>query len=385
MARHGGYGGAEGDSAGSPGSGPRSSPDSGPDEADRPRAATIRDVASRAGVSVATVSRVITGNYPVAAATRNKVMRAVGELDYVVNAHARALAGSRSKIIAVLVGDLTSPFHNRIASGVEQQAAAEDRLVTVSSTLGDPEREVRLVEMLREQSVDAVVLIGGTEDSPEYRERMARLARLLDGVGSRLVLCGRPSPGKDLPVSVVEFDDVGGAFAATSHLLSQGHRRVLFLGGVESNTTTRARLEGHHAALAAHGLPTHDPDLLLTGGQDQPWAYAALKARLARGRPDFTAVVAWDDLIAVRAMAVLREAGVGVPDEVSVVGFNDEAVGRDVVPALTTVSIPHLELGREAVRLALRRDDPAGARNQHVVLGTHIVVRDSVRPLVRRA
>jgi LacI family transcriptional regulator len=349
------------------------------------RAATIRDVATRAGVSVATVSRVITGNYPVAGPTRAKVLRAVRDLDYVVNAHARALAGNRSKIIAVLLSDITSSFYNRIVFGVEQQATAEDRLCMVCTTQGDPEREVRLVEMLREQNVDAVVLVGGVIDSPEYRERMARLARLLDGAGSRLVLCGRPSPGVDLPVTVVEYDNTGGAFAAASHLLSQGHRRILFLGGVEANTTTQSRLEGYRKAMAAYGLPD-DPGLILTGNQAREFGHDALKARLAEtgGKPDFTAVVAWDDLVAGKALVALREAGIAVPGDVSVVGYNDELVAQDVTPALTTVSIPHTELGREAVRLALHRNDPAVGRAQHVTLGTHIIVRDSVAPVIHR-
>ena len=345
------------------------------------RAATIRDVAARAGVSVATVSRVLTGNYPVAAATRTKVLRAVRDLDYVVNAHARALAGNRSKTIAVLLSNLTSPFYNRVASGVEQQAMAEDRLCMVSTTGGDPEREVKLVETLREQNVDAVVLVGGVIDTLEYREHMARLARLLDSAGSRLVVCGRPSPGENLPVTVVEYDNAGGAFAATSHLLSQGHRRILFIGGDPQNTTTRDRLDGYRRAIRAYGIE-EDPGLVIVGGQ-LPVAYAELRKRLAAGPPDFTAVFAWDDHVAARSLVALREAGVSVPDEVSVIGYNDEPEAQNVFPALTTVSIPHTELGREAVRLALHRDE-AAAPNQHVMLGTHIVLRDSVRPLIVR-
>ena len=352
---------------------PRRSEPQAPEDA--PRAATIRDVASRAGVSVATVSRVLTGNYPVAAATRTKVLRAVRDLDYVVNAHARALAGSRSKTIAVLLSDITSPFYNRIVHGVEQQATAEDRLCMVCTTQGDPDREVQLVEMLREQNVDAVVLLGGVIDSAEYRERMARLAKLLDSAGSRLVLCGRPSPGENLPVTVVEYDNVGGAFAATSHLLSQGHRRIMFLGGDEANTTTVDRLTGYRNAMAAFDLPTDD--LVVTGTYTRQFAHERLTARLAKGKPDFTAIIAWDDLVAARALVALREAGVDVPGEVSVIGYNTETIAEDVFPALTTVSIPHTELGREAVRLALHRD-----HGQHVVLGTHIVLRDSVRSLI---
>jgi LacI family transcriptional regulator len=346
------------------------------------RAATIRDVASRAGVSVATVSRVLTGNYPVAAATRTRVLRAVRDLDYVVNAHARALAGSRSKMIAVLLSNLTSPFYNRVASGVEQQATAEDRLCMVSTTGGDPEREVKLVETLREQNVDAVVLVGGVIDTPGYRERMARLARLLDSAGSRLVVCGRPSPGENLPVTVVEYDNSGGAFAATGYLLSQGHRRILFVGGESENTTTRDRLDGYRRAITSYGVE-EDPGLVIVGNNLPHFAYTELKKRLAAGPPDFTAVFAWDDHMAARALVALREAGVSVPDEVSVIGYNDEHEAQDVYPALTTVSIPHMELGREAVRLALHRDG-AAAPNQHVTLGTHIVLRDSVRPVIVR-
>jgi LacI family transcriptional regulator len=352
------------------------------DDASSPRAATIRDVATRAGVSVATVSRVLTGNYPVAAATRTKVLRAVRDLDYVVNAHARALAGNHSKIIAVLLSDFTSPFYHRVASGVEQQAMAEDRLCMVSTTGGDPEREVKLVEALREQNVDAVVLVGGVIDSPEYREHMARLARLLDSAGSRLVVCGRPSPGENLPLTVVEYDNAGGAFAATSHLLSQGHRRILFIGGDPADTTTRDRLHGYRRAMAAYGVE-EDRGLVTVGTQLPQFAYSELKKRLAAGPPDFTAIFAWDDHIAARSLVALRESGVSVPDDVSVIGYNDEREAQDVFPALTTVSIPHTELGREAVRLALHRDGAAAA-NQHVLLGTHIVLRDSVKPRINR-
>jgi len=352
------------------------------DAGSTPRAATIRDVATRAGVSVATVSRVLTGNYPVAAATRTKVLRAVRDLDYVVNAHARALSGNRSKMIAVLLSNFTSTFFNGVASGVEAQAMAEDRLCMVGTTGADPEREVKLVETLREQNVDAVILVGGVIDTPEYREHMARLARLLDSAGSRLVVCGRPSPGDNLPVTVVEYDNAGGAFAATSHLLSLGHRRILFVGGHPANTTTRARLEGYRRAIAAYGVE-EDPRLVVVGSHTSQFAYAELKKRLAEGPPDFTAVFAWDDPVAARALVAIREAGLSVPDDISVIGYNDDRESQDLYPALTTVSIPHMELGREAVRLALHRDESA-AQSQHVMLGTHIVLRDSVRPLIHR-
>ncbi|SDN65332.1 LacI family DNA-binding transcriptional regulator [Actinacidiphila guanduensis] len=339
--------------------------------------ATVSDVARRAGVSAATVSRVLNSSHPVAPATRAKVMRAIRDLDYVVNAHARALAGSHTKTVAIILSDVTAPFFNTIAGGVQRQAALEGRLCLICASDGDPERELAIVSMLREQRTDAVFLIGGIADTPEYRERMARLAYALDGAGSRLVLCGRPSPGDDLPVTVVEYDNEGGAYAVASHLLSAGHERIVFLGGHEGNTATDARTAGLRRAMAAYGL-TLDPRLIRPGRLNRSFGYEGTRRLLAEGLP-FTAIMACDDPVAAGAVAALREAGRGVPDEVSVVGYDDLSPAEDVHPALTTVHIPHEELGRTAVRLALHRDDPERPA-QHVVLGTHVVVRQSVAP-----
>lgn len=337
--------------------------------------ATVSDVAERAGVSPATVSRVLSGNHPVANATRTKVMRAIRDLDYVVNAHARALAGSHTKTVAIILSDVTAPFFNTIAGGIQRQATIEGRLCLICAGDGDPERELAIVSMLREQNTDAVFLIGGITDTPEYRHRMARLAHALDDAGSRLVLCGRPSPGDDLPVTVVEYDNEGGAFSAASHLLSSGHERIVFLGGVEGSTTTEARMAGLRRALASYGLEL-DPALVVLGRLDRAFGYRAAKQLMAGGA-EFTAVFACDDPVAAGVVAALREAGRAVPHEVSVIGYDDLSPAQDVYPALTTVHIPHEEIGRTAVRLALRREKP-DQPTQHVVLGTHVVVRQSV-------
>jgi LacI family transcriptional regulator len=341
------------------------------------RKATVSDVAERAGVSPATVSRVMSGNHPVSAAARAKVLRAIRELDYVVNAHARALSGSHSKTVAIILNDVSAPFFNTIARGIERQATLEQRLCLICTTDGDPLRELAVVSMLREQRTDAVFLIGGVTDTPEYRARMEQLAHALDAAGSRLVLCGRPSPGPGLPVTVVEYDNEGGAFAAAGHLLSAGHRRILFLGGDEGNTAVNARLAGLRRALAAYGLEL-PPDLVAPGPLHRRFGYEGTRRLLAEGAA-FTAVFACDDLVAAGAVAALREGGRAVPGDVSVIGYDDLSPAQDVYPALTTVHIPHDELGRTAVRLALRREDPEPP-SQHVVLGTHIVVRQSVGP-----
>jgi LacI family transcriptional regulator len=322
--------------------------------------ATVSDVARHAGVSAATVSRVLSGNHPVSGATRTKVLRAIRDLDYVVNAAARALSGSQPRTVAIILTDVSAPFFNTVARGIERQAAVEQRLCLISSTDGDPDRELAIVSMLREQNTGAVCLIGGVLDTPEYRSRMAAMAHALHESDSRLVLCGRPSPGADLPVTVVEYDNEGGAFAAASHLLSAGHRKIVFLGGVEGNTTTTERLAGLRRAMAAYGLELA-PEMVVPEGLE------------------FTAIFGCDDLVAAGAVAALRDAGVDVPRQVSVIGYDDLSPAEDVYPALTTVHIPHDEIGRTALRLALHRDD-SDLPEQHVVLGTHIVVRQSVAP-----
>ncbi|MDJ0345122.1 LacI family DNA-binding transcriptional regulator [Streptomyces sp. H10-C2] len=343
------------------------------------RRVTIRDVAERSGVSVATVSRVLAGNYPTSAAARAKVLRAVKDLDYVIDARARALAGTGPKTVAVIVQAVDSPFYAEVAQGVEQEAAARGRLCLVCSHGGDIARELALVQMMREQRAEVVVLVGGAVEDEPYRTRLNEYAHALSAAGSRLVLCGRPAPTPDMPVLVVEYDNEAGAYAITSHLLSAGHRRILFLGHITGHSTFEPRMAGYRRALADHGLHPESAQISGSGlGRDN--AYAVVRAMLAAsgGTAEFTAVFAGDDLVAAGAMAALRDGGLRIPEDVSVVGYNNERFSQDLNPPLTTVHIPSYELGREAVRIALSEDASAGQRQRRHLLGTHIVVRESV-------
>ncbi|WP_051326262.1 LacI family DNA-binding transcriptional regulator [Glycomyces tenuis] len=342
------------------------------------RHTTIREVAERAGVSVATVSRILSGSYPAAPATRSKVMRAVEELDYVANSHARALVGNARKSIAIIVNSVISPHYAHVAQGVETQAAEDNRLCQIGTTGGDAERELAMVQFMREQHPEAVILVGNVAADEAYRARMSRYAHALASIGSRLVLCGRPPLGPDVPAVVVEYDNTGGAFAATSHLLSNGHKRILFLGHRVGYTTAEARIEGYRKALAAHGVP-HDPDLEVEGTLERHEGYRMMTERLASGERDFTAVFACNDQIAAGARQAIIERGLNVPEDISMVGFDDLPPAMDI--GLTTVYQPHEELGRTAVRLALQHAKHGGPP-PHTVLGTHLVVRSSVEPIV---
>ncbi|MFJ9381810.1 LacI family DNA-binding transcriptional regulator [Streptomyces sp. NPDC101455] len=342
------------------------------------RPSTIRDVAQAAGVSVATVSRTLAGNYPVAKETRARVISAVESLHYVINVHAKALSGQVAGPVALVIKDITGPSLAHVAAGVEQEAAERGRLSLVCATHDDPAREDALVQLMRQQHAAAVLLVGGAVHDDAYQRRMTSYAKALDAAGSRLVLVGRPTAAEGLPVTVVDYDNRGGAFQAASHLLASGHRRILFLGGVPDLSSAEERRSGHLDALRAHGAD-HIEELDTAGAYTRASGYARTRDALRDG-VQFTAVFATTDMVALGAISALREAGRDVPGDISVVGFDDVPFAADLTPALTTVRVPYEELGRTAVRLALERGDSRNS-DHRMMLGTQLVIRQSVRRL----
>ncbi|MFG2113291.1 LacI family DNA-binding transcriptional regulator [Streptomyces sp. NPDC048718] len=340
---------------------------------------TLAEVATRAGVSPATVSRVLNGNYPVAAATRERVLRAVDELDYVPNGPASSLAAATSDLVGILVNDIADPFFGIIA-GAAQSALGEDaasrggggvgggKLAVVCNTGGSPERELTYLTLLQRQRAAAVILTGGSLENDAHQAAVtAKLTRLAEA-GTRVVLCGRPplaatgpggaggaggadgGPGAGLPpFATLAFDNRGGARRLTEHLLALGHRRIGYAAGPAGHTTTRHRLEGHRAALRAAGV-TEGPTT--HGPYDRTTGYRAAHEFLSR-TPDLTAVVAANDTIALGVCAALRERVLDIPGDISVAGFDDLPFSADAVPALTTVRLPLHEAGARAGRLAL--------------------------------
>ncbi|MGP3922931.1 LacI family DNA-binding transcriptional regulator [Streptomyces sp. 8N616] len=335
-------------------------------------AVTLADVAARAQVSSATVSRVLSGNYPVSEATRARVLRAVDELDYVLNGPASALAAATSDLVGILVNDIADPFFGIIAGAVQSEIGGRlpngrggEKLAVVCNTGGSPERELTYLTLLQRQRAAAVVLTGGAVEDPEHAAAVTAKLGRLSAAGTRVVLCGRPpltaAPGADgeaPPAAVtLAFDNQGGAQRLTEHLLALGHRRIGYIAGPADRTTTRYRLEGHLAALAAAGLAEGAKRLTVHGLYDRASGYdAALE--LLRRSPDLTAIAAANDSIALGVCAALRDRGLRIPEDVSVTGFDDLPFSVDAVPALTTVRLPLHEAGARAGRLAMGRETP---------------------------
>ncbi|WP_030593344.1 LacI family DNA-binding transcriptional regulator [Streptomyces anulatus] len=345
---------------------------------------TLADVAARARVSPATVSRVLNGNYPVAASTRERVLRAVDDLDYVLNGPASSLAAATSDLVGILVNDIADPFFGIMAGAAQTQIggpgdgsgrAGGEKLAVICNTGGSPERELTYLTLLQRQRAAAVVLTGGAVEDPAHQAAMsAKLSKLADA-GTRIVFCGRPPlPEGDALVAALAFDNRGGGRRLAEHLISLGHRRIGYVAGPPERTTTRHRLEGHREALRAAGLDaapaaggdqagsgdraSADQDrLTVHGPYDRRSGYEAT-LELLRRAPDVTAVVAANDTVALGACAAVRDQGMRIPQDISVAGFDDLPFSVDAVPALTTVRLPLFEAGVRAGRLAMGKENP---------------------------
>ena len=339
-------------------------------------ASTIHDVAAEAGVSIATVSRVIAGNYPVAKKTRERVEAAVSRLNYSANPNAQRLRGVDIAPVAVLLGSITGPSFAALAQGVETEARDRGRICLIGTTGGASERELALVELMRRQGVEAVILPGGSWADRAHHDSMAKLAKSLAKEGKHLVFCGpRTLDDHGDDAIDIRYDNEGGARTIAAHVVDKGHRNVLLMPGIPNGGTAFERLRGFRAALASGGAQEYG---VIETSFDREPAREALLAHLREivpvgSRPPFTAVLCGTDQVAMGVLDALHEHGLRCPEDVSITGYDDVPSARDLSPALTTIRVPYEELGALAVRHAL--DDP---RADAGVLPVELIVRDSV-------
>ncbi|WP_243842107.1 LacI family DNA-binding transcriptional regulator [Microbacterium hydrocarbonoxydans] len=343
------------------------------------RAATISDVAAMAEVSTATVSRVLNSNYPVAASTRERVLRAVTKLGYAANANARALAQSDSKTIGIIVPELVDPFFGYMVRGLEQAAQASGRLAIIATTGTRRDHELTLIDRMRERRVDAVILVSGTRTDIAYQRQLVQRAEALEAMGSRLVLCAHPPLTIPSPARSVAYDNEGGAFAVTEHLISNGHRRIAFVGGEAERPTIALRREGYLRALRSRGIEV-DEALIRSEGFGRDPGYTTTRALLDEDL-GITAIFAVNDTIAAGVYDALGDAGVRIPSDMSVVAYDDTPLATSLSPKLTTVHVPLEQMGREALNAAVAEHDAfARTPEDALTLGTYLVHRESVAP-----
>ena len=328
-------------------------------------AVTIRDVARASGFSVATVSRVLNGSGPVKDETRRRVREVATSLRFSPNVAARSLSTSRTHTIGVLLPDLHGEFFSEVIRGIDETAQAQGYHVLVSSSHNAPsEISAALTTMLGR--VDGVVIMSPVIDG---RTLAAELPPSLPLV---LLNC---AGGQD-DVDALDIDNHGGAFTMTRHLLALGRERIAFVGGPRGNADADARRRGYRDALREAGIEPNEA-WEIDGDFGEGAGIAAVEQLLAlTPRPD--ALFAANDVMAIAAMSTLREAGVRVPEDVAVTGFDDIPIARYFHPTLTTVRVDIAGLGARAVRTLIHA---VGHRNEHArvreTLSTELVVRAS--------
>jgi LacI family transcriptional regulator len=340
---------------------------------------TISDVAQRAGVSAMTVSRVINNSGYVSATTRQRVERAIEELGYVPNALARQLRSKRTKTLALIVSDITNPFFTTIARGVEDVAAPRGFSVMYCNTDESAAEEAKYLHVLIERQVDGVLFVPTRSTGASFRT--LRTHRMPVVVLDRRVA--------DRRVDSVRCDSEAGAHALTRHLISLGHRRIAVLTGRRTISTSVDRVAGCRRALEESRLELDD-DLVRYGGYNfgslnQADGYQMAREVLASASCRPTAIFAANNFIAFGAIRALREAGLRVPEDMSVVAFDDLPGDWVLDPFLTVVVQPAYAIGRHATELLLDRiaGDPDAA-GQAVVLPFELIIRrSSAAPLGR--
>lgn len=313
-------------------------------------AVNLRDVAAHAGVSPATASRVFGGSAKVHDSTRERVLASAQELGYVVNGLARAMQGRGPRTVAFIVRVMIGPTFASLAAGAERVAGENGHLLFMSTTHGSPEREAELIATLREQRVAAVLLVGSTESDASFDARASGYARDLADIDAPLILCGRPPIAGD-PLVAVDYDQRAGVGMAVDKLVELGHRRIAYVGEPRGMTTAEQRMDGYRDALVRHGLE-FDPELVREGLNSEDDGERAVE-RLLADRTGATAIVSMTDNIAIGAYRAARKAGLRIPDDLSVVGFDDVPIVGDLTPGLSTVHPPFYEVGVAAAEIAL--------------------------------
>jgi LacI family transcriptional regulator len=330
---------------------------------------TIREVAGLAGVSVATVSRVMNGRDDVSPETREMVLRVVREHGYTTSRAARGLSAGRTGLIGATVPLVHPAYFSFILSGAAEAAYERDMRLLLCPTQHEHDREVSLLERMMHGTTDGGLLILPQESADELETLYLQ--------GYRFIVVDPMLPLNERIPSVSAAHSAG-ADIAVKHLLELGHRRIAAITGPRGWIATEERLRGYHAALAAAGILA-EPELVVDSNFEIDHGLRAARRLLDLHEPP-TAIFAFNDNIAIGALQAARERGIKVPEQLSVVGFDDVEAAEIVTPPLTTIRQPLAEMGRMAVSLLERLIEGQRIEALHVELRTQLVVRQTTGP-----
>jgi LacI family transcriptional regulator/LacI family purine nucleotide synthesis repressor len=332
---------------------------------------TVYDIAKEANVSVATVSRVLNGTAPVKASTKLKIMEIMGKHQFQPNALARSLTKKETNMIGMILPDITNPFFPEVFWGAENEAREKGYTFFLCNTSGDYARESEYISVLREKRVDGMIFIGGRINLPKPEPQLVKEVMEL-AARTPTVLINGSLPGNSL--TRVASDEKAGTEMAIEHLIELGHRRIALIGGNDYMTTTIQKVKAYRGILEQKGLEyreewvRHD-DFSVNSGRH-------LMAELLQLSERPTAVFCINDFVAVGAMKTVIESGLRIPEDISIIGFDDTPLATAVIPELTTVSLRAQELGSLAVEVLHKMMNKEKVRKL-TQLEPHLVRRQS--------
>jgi LacI family transcriptional regulator len=330
------------------------------------RSVTIVDIAAAAGVSKSTVSLVLKASPLVKAETRERVTKAIADLGYVYNRGAANLRHARSSIVGMVINDLSNPFFAELAIGIEHVLRNSGYIPFIANTAESVVRQAEVVRSMREHGAAGIIL------SPAL-DTDAQEVNGLVGPGVPIVLAIRRIIGAR--VSQVVSDNLAGAARATRHLISLGHRRIAFVGGMGDLVVRQDRLAGYRQALAAAGIP-RDPALVVESMPTKDGGFAAMSTLLSASERA-TGAVCFNDVVAIGALLAVGRHGLKVGVDIAITGFDDTSEARQISPPLTTISVDAGDLGERAAGMLLRQI-AAGKPTMETHVGeARLVVRES--------
>jgi len=332
------------------------------------QAVTIIDVARESGVSYATVSRVLSGFEHVSDDAREKVLAAAGRLGYVVNVQARSLAGGRSKVVGVLVPALDNGYILEVTRGIDEELNNEGYSLMLYTTHQQGGKESQFVNAIANGLCDGLLLVVPVVP--------ATYLEVLQKRKFPFVLVDQADPTNNS--STVYATNWQGGYDATTHLIELGHRHIGLITGRMDLTSAVDRLDGYKSALTDHKIPL-DETLIVPGDFFQPTGYTGGHYLLALPKPP-TAIFASNDLMAFGTLQAAGERGMRVPDDLSIIGFDDITHATMVHPRLTTIHQPLDQMGRVSVRMLLDQIENPDKPPRHLTLGTRLVLRESTAP-----
>jgi LacI family transcriptional regulator len=328
---------------------------------------TIIDIAAEANVSYATVSRVINHDVHVKQETRDRVLQTMGRLGYVANRQARSLAGGRTNTIGVLIPDLGTGYIGEIIRGIDAELGLSDLDLIVYTTHRTASKEANYVTNLATGMVDGLILV--LPRSP------ADFIGILTKQNFPLILIDHQGIGPDCPA--VGAANWQGGFTATEYLIKLGHQRIGFITGWMDLGCALDRLDGYRSALRTNHIPDA-PELIYEGTFFQPDGFNGASILLDLPNPP-TAIFASNDVMAMGVMDAIRQRGLRVPDDVSVIGFDDIPQASLIRPALTTVRQPLEKMGRVATQMLLELLSKSQKKIGRIELPTELIIRDSCK------